>query len=58
MQTKPLKQLIDDHWEFIASMIDLHKLVPVDTKALIEFYFRRAFEHGYKHAKEERGEDI
>jgi hypothetical protein len=48
-----LKKLIDAHWKYIEQLLKAHK----EDDAIInkiKFHYTTAFEHGYKHAKEEK----
>ena len=44
-----LDELIDNHWEYIKEFLNAH-----DEKEIrkIEFHYRTAFAHGWKHHKE------
>ncbi len=44
-----LDDLIDKHWEYINSLLSAHDAR--DIKA-IEFHYRTAFAHGWKHHRE------
>ena len=46
-----LEKLINDHWEYIKSLLVAHD-EPEDVKTMIEFHYKTAFEHGWKHHKE------
>ena len=48
-EEKYLDVLIDKHWEYIKSLLNAH-----DEKETIkvEFHYKTAFAHGWKHHKE------
>ena len=47
-----LKKLINDHWSYIEKLLVNHDIDTGEIK-LVEFHYKTAFEHGYKHAKED-----
>lgn len=49
---KRLKKLTNDHWSYIDELLRTHD-VSDEKITLVEFHYKTAFEHGYKHAKEE-----
>lgn len=46
-----LEKLINDHWEYIKALLVAHE-EPESTINMIEFHYRTAFEHGWKHYRE------
>lgn len=55
---KPLKkdrayELAEEHWQYVERLLDIHYKGPTDI-TIIEFHYRSAFVHGYKHAKEDK----
>ena len=50
----PLEHLIDAHWLYVSEFLKAHN-EPEDTIAKIEFHYKSAFRHGYKHANEYTG---
>ena len=50
---KNIKQLIEDHWKYIHDLLKAHD-ADAKTLKLCEFHYKSAFEHGYKHAMEEK----
>lgn len=59
-----LDKLIDDHWEYIGGLLDAHRGDTVvdlvqsnysNYKKMIEFHYKSAFRHGFKHALEHYG---
>lgn len=47
-----LKKLINDHWSYVEKLLVNHDIGTGEIK-LVEFHYKTAFEHGYKHAKED-----
>jgi hypothetical protein len=47
-----LKKLIDSHWSYVETLLKSHEVHPQVIKAC-EFHYKSAFEHGYKHCREE-----
>jgi hypothetical protein len=44
-----VKELVDAHWKYIGNLLHAHGIVGVE---LIEYHYRTAFVHGYKHGVE------
>ena len=52
-EEQDMDRLIDEHWKFIKELLAAHG--EQDIKK-IEFHYRAAFAHGWKHYKEYKGE--
>lgn len=46
------KELADAHWGYIESLLIAHG-EPKETMPIVEFHYKAAFEHGYKHGIED-----
>ena len=46
-----LSNLINEHWGYILKFLKAHD-EPDDVIKMIEFHYKTAFEHGWKHHKE------
>ena len=46
------KQLSNEHWTYIEKLLRTHNTPDRDIR-LVEFHYKTAFIHGYKHALEE-----
>ncbi len=54
MKTKEeLKKLIDDHWKYLSGVLEISG-VESNVRKEIEFHYKTAFEHGYKHCQEDK----
>ena len=51
-----LKKIIDEHWEYVEKTLDVHSLDAQQIE-IAEHHYRTAFEHGWKHAKEDNNID-
>jgi len=51
MEQEFLNKLIDAHWEYIEGFLIAHD-EPEDVKTMIEYHYKTAFKHGWKHHKE------
>jgi len=51
-----IDKLVNDHWNFLKKVIDMHDSSLDKDKKLsyAEFYFKEGMKHGYKHGKEGR----
>jgi len=47
------KILIEEHWKYIESLLRIHKKNNENDIKIIEFHYKTAFAHGWKHAVEE-----
>ena len=59
INTTPLsrpKQLANDHWSYIKELLLTHSHTDQEIK-VIGFHYKTAFEHGYKHAIEDKSLD-
>ena len=50
-QISPEKKLANDHWGYIESLLEAHHVLNT-TIELIEFHYKSAFIHGFKHGVE------
>ncbi len=48
---EPLEKIINEHWDYIKAFLVAHN-EPVHTIRKIEYHYKTAFEHGWKHRKE------
>ena len=48
-EQQTLDELIDKHWEYIKSLLNAHDERNIRA---VEFHYRTAFAHGWKHHKE------
>lgn len=46
-----LNKLINDHWKYIEGVLD-HSGTEYESIKEIEYHYKTAFEHGWRHAKE------
>ncbi len=44
--------LLRDHWDYIQALLSIHDCDEDDIK-MIEFHYKTAFIHGYKHGVED-----
>ncbi len=51
MTHKEKKALIEAHWEYVKEVLSWTPISPTDIK-LIEFHYKSAFYHGWKHGVE------
>lgn len=51
MQIEGIDKLVSDHWNYIQSLLEQHK-VGKDDMEVIKFHYQTAFRHGYKHGVE------
>jgi len=49
-----VKELIEEHWKYIENLLRAHNTTTCDMKG-IEYHYKTAFMHGYKHALEDHG---
>lgn len=49
VEASEVKELVDAHWKYIGALLKAHGIVGVE---LIEYHYRTAFVHGYKHGVE------
>ena len=47
------KELAKEHWEYIRAVLDTHG-VDEEMIEAVKFHYITAFEHGWKHAKEDK----
>ncbi len=45
------KELVDDHWKYVAEVLSWTPMSPTEIK-LVEFHYKSAFYHGMKHGEE------
>ena len=50
---RDIEKLIDDHWDYVKSVLD-HAHMDADEMDNIEFHYKTAFEHGWKHGMGEK----
>ena len=55
---KELEKMISDHWAYVAEVIIMHThdapaVAPSELLEIVEFHYKTAFEHGYKHAMQD-----
>ena len=50
---KVLEDLIDEHWAYIKALLKAHGESD-DSIRVIEFHYKTAFTHGFKHGKESK----
>ena len=53
---RDIEKLIDDHWDYVKSVLD-HAHMDADEMDNIEFHYKTAFEHGWKHGMGEEWSD-
>jgi hypothetical protein len=46
-----LKKLIDNHWEYVYGVLR-HTGLSTEERERIEYHYKTAFEHGFKHGVE------
>ena len=46
-----LDRIIDDHWDYVAGVINAVECANISIET-IEYHYKTAFEHGYKHGVE------
>ena len=46
------KELADNHWNYIQSLLETHGTLD-DVMDRIQFHYKTAFVHGYKHGQED-----
>ena len=47
-----VKQLADDHWKYVAEVVEIHE-EGLDVIEKCKFHYKTAFIHGYKHGVED-----
>ena len=49
-----LSNLIDSHWDYVAEVLTVGQIQkPPEGLDIIEFHYKSAFRHGYKHGRED-----
>ena len=48
-------QLVEDHWNYIQGLLKSHRCEE-DTIRIVDFHYKTAFMHGYKHGIEDSEE--
>jgi len=54
MTNDALTKLIDDHWQYVRGIIAFYYPGEPVGIQMIEYHYKTAFQHGYKHAAEEQ----
>ena len=52
-----IDELINAHWEYVKELLTFGQPIPLKLQDLdiIEFHYKSAFRHGYKHGVEDAG---
>ena len=48
-----IKKLVDEHWKYIEGLLMVHGETPEKNMRVIEYHYKTAMLHGYKHGQEE-----
>jgi hypothetical protein len=48
------KMLAEEHWEFVRDLLETHVLMEPDFLKQVEFHYKSAMIHGYKHGVDDR----
>ena len=52
-EVKRMRKLIDSHWEYVEGIMAYRNMEWGEIKK-IEYHYKTAMEHGWKHAKEDK----
>lgn len=53
MSNEELNKLTDKHWEWVEGLLDRIPDLDVSGMEVIEYLYKTAFKHGYKHGRNE-----
>ncbi len=51
MKEDNLTKLVDDHWKYIEALLNAH-WIEERVIQVVEFHYKAAFRHGWRHSKE------